>query len=240
MGGGENFLTWNTTASRSLSHSLHLKGIAEEDQLECDENEDGHRCRHCWNIVTSFPLDLVLKKIPEYYGFNLCLNYSERIEALAARHDNPFRFKPQAAIECFLAITKEMFSTGRVFSGGDIENSFIERMKSQGGEIDEVDVGFRVEFYYISVEDMKALEKCFTDIVPSVMSSVLKRELLSAVPLCGATKNGKKRVLVRQTFESFVELGFDLSSKDFVLMDPLKETALETFSDHFRFEEAAS
>ena len=54
------------------------------------------------------------------------------------------------------------------------------------------------------------------------------------------TKNGKKRVLVRQTFEGLVQLGFDLASKDFVLIDPLNEAALKRFHDYFRPEEEAS
>ena len=116
--------------SRSLSPSLHLEGVF-DDQLDCydDEREDGHRCRHCWNIATSFPLALVLGKIPEVHS--MCPSYSGRIEALATRHDNPLRFQPQAVVKCFLAMTQTMLSAGNVNPGRDIDNSFIERMKSR-------------------------------------------------------------------------------------------------------------
>ena len=50
---------------------------------------------------------------------------------------------------------------------------------------------------------------------------------------CGATDDGKKRVLVRETFEVLVQLGFDLASKDFVLIDPLNEDALREYHDRF-------
>jgi hypothetical protein len=59
-------------------------------------------------------------------------------------------------------------------------------------------------------------------------------------PLGETTEEGKKRVLVRQTFEGLVRLGFDLASKDFVLVDPLNEDALQPFSDWFLAEEEAS
>ena len=165
--------------SRSLSPSLHLKGIVEEDQMECrgDEDKDGHRCRHCWNIVSSFPLDFVLKKIPVYYGFGLCLNYSERIEALAARHDNPLLFQPQAVIKCFLTMINNMFTFGHLFSrrDGGRKNSFIERINSQGGRIQTVEntPGIYVmafTFFFIPVKYMEALKRCLTVIGPSVMT----------------------------------------------------------------------
>ena len=87
---------------------------------------------------------------------------------------------------------------------------------------------------------MEALKKFSTAIGPSVMNTIAKREFLSAVPQFGATDDGKKRVLVRQTFEGLVQLGFDLASKDFVLIDPLNEAALKRFHDYFRPEEEAS
>ena len=226
--------------SRSLSPSLHLEGVF-NDQLDCydGEREDGHRCRHCWNIFTSFPPALVLGKIPERHS--MCLSYSERIEALATRHDNPLRFQPQAVVKCFLAMTNAMLSAGNVDSGRDIGNSFIERMKSRGGRVDIFDGDSFVSFYFMQVKHMEALKKFATAIGPSVMNDVPKRELLSALhPLDMVAKDGKKSVLVRQTFESLVQLGFDLASKDYVLIDPLNEDALEDYHHLVRSEEEAS
>ena len=220
--------------SRSLSPSLHLEGVF-DDQLDCydGEREDGHRCRYCWNIFTSFPPALVLGKIPERHS--MCLSYSERIEALATRHDNPLRFQPQAVVKCFLAMTKAMLSAGNVDSGRD----FIGRMKSQGGKLTSflwsAGIGHGVEFYYVSIRDMWVLKKFSTAIGPSVMNAVPKRELLSTLhPLGKVAKDGKKSVLVRQTFESLVQLGFDLASKDYVLFDPLNEDALDDYHHLFR------
>jgi hypothetical protein len=68
------------------------------------------------------------------------------------------------------------------------------------------------------------------------MNSIPKLELLSALYL-EATKDGKKHVLARQTFESLVELGFNLASEDFILIDPLNEVALENYHHMFRSEE---
>ena len=199
-----------------------------------------------WNIATSFPLDLVLKKIPFRYC-GLCLKYSERIEALAARHDNPLRFQPQAVIKCFLAMINGMFESKHIISlGGQwdahVKKSFIERMKSQGADVHNMAAAelMHCKFFYMAVEDVEALRKFSTAIGPSATHSIPKREFLSAVPRCGATGDGKKRVLVRQTFESLVQLGFDLASKDFVLIDPLNEDASREYHDLFRSEGEAS
>ena len=231
--------------SRSLSPSLHLKGVFERDQLEChkDEKGDGHRCRRCWNIATSFPPVLVLEKIPLHDACGLCLSYSEHIEALASRNDNPLRFHPQAAIKSFLDMTGTMFESAYIYSYTDVKKSFVEMMKSRGAKTGKMNSAAQVyycQFFYMAVEDIEALRKFSTAIGPSTAYSIPKRELLSAVPQCGAADDGKKRVLVRQTFESLVQLGFDLASKDFVLIDPLKEAALEKMHSLFRSEEEAS
>ena len=231
--------------SRSLSPSLYLKGFVEDDQLDCGEHEDGHRCRHCWNIVASFPLDLVLKKIPTSYGSGLCLEYSERIEALATRHDNPLLYRPQEVARCFLAMAKEMFKYGAIDSEGefaDVKKSFIERIKLQGGQTGKRrqrhGAELFVPFHYIPAKDTEALKKLSAAIGPSVMSSLPKREILSTVSLPSWIdfEHGKT-VFVRQTFESLVELGFDLASTDFVLIDPWNEAALRSYQHLFRSSE---
>lgn len=51
-----------------------------------------------------------------------------------------------------------------------------------------------------------------------------------------ATKNGTKRVLVRQLFDTLVQLGFDLASKAYALIDPLEERALQSYHALFRSE----
>ena len=222
--------------SRSLSPSLHLEGVFQEDQLGCNEDkeEDGHRCRRCWDVATFFPAELVLENIPFRFRGGLCLSYSECIEALASRHDNPLRFQPQAVTKCFLRMTKSMFGSGRLYPDRGIEDSFERIKKSQGGEVDKMGEDRFVDFHYMKEKDMEALKKFSTAIGPSVMNSIPMRELLSAVyPLGKATEDGKKRVLVRQIFESLVELGFELASKDFVLVDPLEETALKQFYNRF-------
>ena len=230
--------------SRSLSPRLKLGGVIGEGQLQCSDNEseDGRRCRRCWDITTSFPPAMVLGEIPLRFTEGLCLSYAERIDALATRPDNPLIFQPQENItECFLRTGEEMFGSGSIYPEGDLENSFIERVKSQGGYIEEVDDGFCVDFHYISVNHMKALKKMAIAIGPSVINSIPKRELLFFLhPLNRTTEDGKKRVLVRQTFESLVQLGFDLPSKDFVLIDPLEERALQNYHALFRSEEEAS
>ena len=231
--------------SRSLSSSLHLEGVFERQQVKCHESR---RCRRCWNVTTSFPLELVLEQIPKRHFFrSVCLDYSERIEALATRHDKPFLLQPQAVFKCFLAMTKAMIASGRVDSPresrgefDDEKKSFIQRIESQGGWYNRSGSVSRVSFHFISVKNMEALKKFSTAIGPSVMNTIAKREFLSAVPQFGATDDGKKRVLVRQTFEGLVQLGFDLASKDFVLIDPLNEAALKRFHDYFRPEEEAS
>ena len=165
--------------SRSLNPSLHLEGVFEKSQLDCDEieREDDNRCRCCWNIVTSFPLDLVLEKIPQRFGSGLCLSYSEQIEALASRHDKPLLFQPQAVIKCFLTMINNMFTFGHLFSrrDGGRKNSFIERINSQGGRIQTVEntPGIYVmafTFFFIPVKYMEALKRCLTVIGPSVMT----------------------------------------------------------------------
>ena len=88
---------------------------------------------------------------------------------------------------------------------------------------------------------MKALKKFSAAMGPSTMSSIPESELLSSITLLGAMReDGKKSVLVRQTFEGLVQLGFDLASKDYVLIDPLNEAALEDYRRWFRSEEEAS
>ena len=232
--------------SRSLSPCLHLEGIAEQNkvQVACNENErkDDHRCRRCWAMVTSFPPEFVLKKIPEHFGRGFCLPHSECIDALASRHDNPLRFHPQAAIKYFLATTKGMIRRSKYrYTGRDIDNSFIERIASEGGKIGKVDTASSVTFYFMTVKDMELLKRISAAIGPSVINSIPKDELLSAVSwLCEDTKDGKKPVLARQTFESLVQLGFGLASKDFVLIDPLTEDALTTYRPLFRSEGEAS
>ena len=127
-----------------------------------------------------------------------------------------------------------MFGSGRLYPDRGIEDSFERIKKSQGGEVDKMGEDRFVDFHYMKEKDMEALKKFSTAIGPSVMNSIPMRELLSAVyPLGKATEDGKKRVLVRQIFESLVELGFELASKDFVLVDPLEETALKQFYNRF-------
>jgi len=206
--------------SRSLSPSLRLEGVLDYDQLVCrtDEEEDGRRCRRCWNAANFFPPSLVLERAPK--NSCLCLPYSERIEALATRHDNPLLTCPQAATKCFLAFTERFFDSGLSVHSGDlitgegyIENPFVKRIESQGGKL--FTHGFI--FYYISENNMKSLKRLSALVTPPVISSIPKSGLLSALsPLDEAIDDGKKRVLVRQTFEGLVELGFDLASKDFV------------------------
>ena len=104
-----------------------------------------------------------------------------------------------------------------------------------GGKVDIFGEDSFVEFHYVSIRDMWALKKFSTAIGLSVMNDVPKRELLSTLhPLGKVAKDGKKSVLVRQTFESLVQLGFDLASKDYVLIDPLNEDALEDYHHLFR------
>eukprot|EP00563_Minutocellus_polymorphus_P014848 CAMPEP_0181050956 /NCGR_PEP_ID=MMETSP1070-20121207/16795_1 /TAXON_ID=265543 /ORGANISM="Minutocellus polymorphus, Strain NH13" /LENGTH=132 /DNA_ID=CAMNT_0023129941 /DNA_START=287 /DNA_END=682 /DNA_ORIENTATION=- len=107
----------------------------------------------------------------------------------------------------------------------DASTSFVKRIKSQGGETID---GLGVEFHSISVNGLMILKRLSALVAPPVMSAVPKNELLSAVPrLVGVTKDGKKRVLDRQTFESLVQLGFGLASKDYVLIDTPKEAAFK-------------
>ena len=237
--------------SRSLSPTLHLEGIVEEDQLDCNEDyerEVGHCCRQCRNIITSFPLEMVLKEIHESA---LCLDFSDCVDALASRHDNPSISDPQAVTRCFLTMTKHSFTTRTMYvpvpyvagtcSDFDEKMSFAKRIKSQGGEI----VGFGgdcgVSFWFILDPYMETLKRFAAFIGPSAINSVRKIEFLSAVrPLGEVRKDGKKSVLVRQTFDSLVQLGFELASKDFVLIDPLKEAALRDYHDMFRSEEEDS
>ena len=238
--------------SRSLSQSLHLEGVFDKDQLECDENSYHYcrRCRLCWNIVTSFPPALVLENIP--MRSSLCLSYSKRIEALSTRHDNPFLHEPRAILVLFLlAMTNGMLDYVPIVSRlDDGENyPFTERIKYQGGKVSKIggyfgqgideDVEY-VTFLYIAVKDMEALKQLSTIIGPSIMNSIPKRELLSVVrPLGKATEDGKKNVLARQTFESLVQLGLDLASEDFVLVDPLTEDVLQKYHHYFHSEEEA-
>ena len=229
--------------SRSLSPSLHLGGVLRDNQLECHDDDhdfaivDG-RCRRCWSIATSFPLNLVLEKIPFRYECGLCLSYSKRIEALVTRHDKPFLCQSQALTKCFLAMTKAMVRFGYIDSGRAIDNDFIARMKSQGGLHSRHSKSDSVKYHYILGKDMEALKKFSTAIGPSVMKSIPRLELdLSDVSWICKTKGNGKRILVRQTFESLVQLGFDLASKDFILIDPLKEAAFEHYHYLFRSEE---
>ena len=235
--------------SRSLSQSLHLEGVFDADQLECDANSYHHyrRCRLCWNIVTSFPPALVLKKVPYLHtsGFaSLCLSYSERIEALATRHDNPFLSQSQAVTECFLAMTNSMLTPFIIYPKGDLENSFFERMKSRGGRVDiigEDGEDYFVTFHFMKIKHMESLKKFAAFIGPSVINSIPKHEFFSAVrKLRNAAGNDKKNVLARQTFENFVQLGLDLASEDFVLIDPLEEAGLQKYHRYFHSEEEAS
>ena len=247
--------------SRSLSPSLRLEGFLGADQLECGKNEreSNHCCRRCWTMATSFPPALVMEKVPYLHTSGLCLSYSERIEALATRHDNPFLSQSQAATKCFIYMAKEMLSSGYVHpNDGVAARSFIKRMKSQGGKVcntltgeDYFGVHCFVRFYFMKYDDMEALRKFSAAIGPSVMNSVPKSELLCAVsPLGEAAEDGKKPVLVRQTFESLVQLGFNLASKDSVLIDPLNEPAflidpleeagLQKYHRYFHSEEEAS
>ena len=239
--------------SRSLSQSLYLEGVFDSDQLECNESSYHHcrRCRLCWNIVTSFPPALVLKNIP--MRSSLCLSYSKRIKALATRHDNPLLSKPREILMKFLlTMINGMLDYVPIFSRlDDGENyPFTERIKYQGGKVNKIggwtgqgiDEDFEnITFFYIPVKDMEALKQLSTIIGPSIMNSIPKRELLSAVrPLGKATEDGKKNVLARQTFESLVQLGLDLASEDFVLVDPLTEDALQKYHRYFHSEEEAS
>ena len=226
--------------SRSLSPSLYLNGVFEVGQLNCYEdkksnNEGREECRRCWNTATSFPPELVLETKRKNC---LCLCFSKRIQAFVTRHDNPLPLHPQAAIKCFLVTTRAMLKIGHVRSGrGVYKDHFVERIKSQGGWHTR---GGVVLFHYIPVKDMEALKKLAACIGPSAVNSIPRHELLSALsPLHvdEATDDGKKRVLVRQTFEGLVQLGFDLASKDFVLIDPLNEIALREYHFRFRSEE---
>ena len=118
-----------------------------------------------------------------------------------------------------------------------------EKLNKIGGWTGQgIDEDFEnITFFYIPVKDMDALKQLSTIIGPSIMNSIPKRELLSAVrPLGKATEDGKKNVLARQTFESLVQLGLDLASEDFVLVDPLTEDALQKYHRYFHSEEEAS
>ena len=185
---------------------------------------------------------MVLDSVPK--NNCLCLLYSERIEALATRHDNPLLTCPQAATKSFLEFTERFFYSGFSVHSGDvitgedyIENPFVKRIESQGGVVGT----HGVVFYYLSENNMKSLKRLSALVTPPVISSIPKSRLLSALsPLDEAIDDGKRCVLVRQTFEGLVQLGFDLASKDFVLIDPLNETVLEDYHHLFRSDGEAS
>lgn len=155
-------------------------------------------------------------------------------------------------MEFLLAMTKGMLDSVTIFSRRDDGENYpiTERIKYQGGKVNKLGgylgqvMGIDEEyitFFYMPVKDMEALKQLSTTIGPSIMNSIPKRELLSAVrPLGKATEDGKKNVWVRQTFESLVQLGLELASKDFVLIDPLNEAALQRHHHLFRSEEEAS
>ena len=238
--------------SRSLSLSLHIEGIVETHQLACheDKRKDGHRCRRCWNVITSFPPDWVLNNIPDHYGYyspargGFCLSYSECIEALATRHDYSSLIQSRAAIECFLKMVEMLLGFDYVYPDVDAEKThFIERVMSQGGRVGKTERQhqFFVRIHYISVKYMDYLKKFGAFIGPSVIGSIPKSELLSAVsPLGKVTKAGKKCILARVTFDGLVQLGFDLASKDHVLFDTLNEDALRDYHHRFGAKEEAS
>ena len=218
---------------RSLSPSLHLEGVFEGEQLPChdEEEEEEVRCRRCWTAATSFPLQLVLEKIPESCNCALCLSYSDRIEALASRHDirSLSQSQSQAVIKCFRALAGSMITWAHIYTYDghgdryDARKSFIERMKSQGGIITKnIPSGLNVRVFYISVEGMEVLNRFASFIGPSIMNS--KHKIFSS----SADEEGKKYVLARQTFESLVQLNFDLVSKNFILVDPFDEAALQS------------
>ena len=230
--------------SRLLSVNLNLGGVLDINQLACGADVGGLNngrkdavCRRCWNVATSFPLDQVLHWLrPRIYFCGLCLSASERTEAIAGRlHDSSLHHS-EAIIRCCLQMANYMlksfpFGPG-VVHADSTGISFWERIESQGGGKVKTVGG---QLYFIAAQDLAVLKLVISFIDPDVIGKIPVGELkipIGKLPRRLLQKQ-KKICLDRQTFEGLVQIGFALTSSDYVLIDAMKEEALKNFRHVF-------
>ena len=230
-----------------LSLNLKLGGFSFMQQLKCSEkveNDIGERegawpCRCCRRILATFPTECLLRWHAQCltHDLELCVPIADRLEIFAKRRGGSHFLRSSEGKELIVSVVNAMITTWGVGRPHLHERNFATRMVEQGGAVDtpsnspaSESVGVMALFPWSARRLMQAIavifERCTDSIPPKLFGS--------SIPFClrpGIYVDGRKHIVLRQTFDALVSCGFDLDPNGLILVDLHDEPALASLRD---------
>ena len=225
--------------TRSLPQGLELDGILESGQLECAASgareDPDNPCQFCRHVLSSFPLHLLMKPMTLRWAF--CVSHVDCIRTFLRRDGAEAVLRSNDGTKMLLACLRAVIPNFLLYSETEVDEAFLKKMTDQGARI--------FSYMYPSpratnqsmrpvisinwsrdVSGNKSL-KAFLDLVKS---SSLLQDVIKDIPRSRSTlvfgEYKGKEIFVRQTFDSFLEVGLQLNTSDYIIVDPEKEPAL--------------
>ena len=215
--------------TKSLPQSLELDGILESGQLECTDNgtveDPDNPCQFCRQMLSSFPLHLLLNPVAHYRTF--CVSHVDRIRTLLLRDGAEAALRSSGGVDMLLscldnAIPHTVFQSSK----SEVDEAFLKRMKDQGAR------AFVTNPANLSIKWHRNKDSFFNDFFDLVNGTSLLQDVIKGIPrsrLLGKYSFKASAIFARQSFETLLGAGLQLDASDYIIVDPEKEPALARY-----------
>ena len=214
--------------SKSLRSDLEKIGLVVDYQLDCSllgEREDSERpCRCCRNIVSSFPFEPIFDSFSSTHA--LCLPKAELLKMMLGRNEGIAALRSDAGRRALIELFEHILPQNFLYLDNNrFEKEFAKKLKNLGAKSRNKS-GF---YFYRSIDET---DRDFNEVIALAKSSMTLRnaiediprsKLLLLWPFKPSTEERGRTMYSRQTFDTLVQAGLNLSAKDYILVDVKKE-----------------
>lgn len=229
--------------SRSLPQGLELGGLDFASQLNCwpklmrdrtrwmwkRESSQHWVCRCCRRIIKSLPLELILDREIGCLSDDIavCMPMSHRLEIFISREDAvDFLQSTKGKNHVIKYILGGMFCQYSFDRNSPAMEEFGERMLGHGAS--ESSAGI-VDVTFLSQRSVHSLRRAIHMMIPHGQPGFIPPNFFGA-SLPWYLRPGtysSKRILLRETFQVLVDLGFQLDARNYIIVGLHEEPALE-------------
>ena len=210
--------------AQMLSADLDIKGLQLMRQLECkitrnlNEEDSGTHCRFCRSIIASFPSRSVMSCISIN---SFCPSTVSCLDAFLKRSDGTHALNSDEGKEMLVQLLNMHIGTYQMSLNEHPD--FSRRLMKEGATFLQAHKFHLV--HYLSPKSISRLKGIIqavsSDAVRSIPSTFFSRGLFRYPE--------RKSIVLQDTMDTLIDLGFNLSPNDFVIVDMHTEPALADF-----------
>ena len=224
--------------SKSLRNDLEIIGLVVHKQLDCSlsllreresllwyEREDSDRpCRCCRNIVSSFPFEPIFDSFAGTHA--LCLPKAELLKMLLGRNGGIAALRSDAGRRALIELFEHILPRKFLYLDNNrFEKEFAKKVKNLGAK-PRSESGF---YFYRTIDET---DRDFNEVIALAKSSMTLRNVIKDIPRSQLlllwpfkpfTEEQGRTMYSRQTFDTLVQAGLNLSANDYILVDVEKE-----------------